>query len=352
MAMDSIGNLLTGGMGMEPIPGNYQPPPQAQGGTPPASPQEVEQNKGLWRNFLSRLDDPNVRQALLVTGINLLRSPQYGQNSGDIAANALTAGVGTLQQLRERERAQKNLEQQRADTQAQRTVENQQGQQRIDISRSQQQTYGEQVRQQGAASERLDTREAAQSAETARHNRATEANQRLAAMADMARAKAYAAGGTGKTPQDIQKINILAAHYMQTEGLDETSAKAKAVMVVDSTGTAKSPGEQARMLYQERLKAWGNDIGNIGKTLTTDQARELLESSMNDIMQLQQFNASAATGGPLPGTRSGPIQRDGSGAAPPATGGSPVGTVKGGYRKAKPGPDNVKENWEKVQNGN
>jgi hypothetical protein len=51
-------------------------------------------------------DDPNFRMALMTTGLNLLRTPERGQSSFDVFADATTTGVGTLDQLRTRDRAE------------------------------------------------------------------------------------------------------------------------------------------------------------------------------------------------------------------------------------------------------
>ncbi len=61
----------------------------------------------MWQKFQQRLsDDPNLRMALLTTGLNMLRTPQPGQSGFDVFANAAGTGVNTLDQLRQRDRAQ------------------------------------------------------------------------------------------------------------------------------------------------------------------------------------------------------------------------------------------------------
>ena len=72
-------------------------------GTPPMSAEQP----GLWGRFQERLkQDPNLRLALLTTGLNLLKSPQPGQGGFDVFSNAALTGVGTLDQLRQREAMQ------------------------------------------------------------------------------------------------------------------------------------------------------------------------------------------------------------------------------------------------------
>jgi len=315
---------------------------------PTEDPVKLEQNKSLWRNFLSNLHDPNVQSAIMATGINLLRSPQYGQNSGDVIANALSTGVNTLQGLRQVDYQRREAAQKRTDTVQQQNIENTQNQQRIGISGDQQRTYSQQVAQQGEASNRLDTRENRQLTEAERHNRADEESRRIAAQADLARANAYKANTIGKTPQDIQKINMLAQHYVENEGMDEVSAKARAVMVVESTGKAKSPGEQARLLYADKIKNWQNDISNFGKSMTPDMAQQFLNDSINEVTTLQKFD-SGVTGTAPPSTqRSGPIVRE----EPSAPAETPVGQSKtfkqGTFRKVKKGPDSDQSTWQKA----
>ena len=76
-------------------------------GVAPTDPSQV----GLWQKFQQRMkDDPNLRMAMLTTGLNLLRSPQAGQNNFDVFADATTTGVGTLDQLRQRDLSNERLD--------------------------------------------------------------------------------------------------------------------------------------------------------------------------------------------------------------------------------------------------
>jgi hypothetical protein len=302
------------------------------------SPVQVEENKSKWRQFLGNFQDPNVRQAILATGIGLLHSPRYGENSGDIVANALSGGAQTLQALRAMDYERGQKAQTRADTQAQRSIENrqrdtqiQQAQQQIDI------TQQNNAMDAGARNAGL--------SEAARHNQATEDIGRRQADADMLRARTYGATQV-RVPAEVQKINALQAQYM-TEGLDEISARAKAVMVVDSTKGAASPGEAAMNLYQNSIKNWQADINNFGKALTPQQLQQFQIDAMNTVMKFQQFNTTQ-TGTPqapqipnpgVPPQQRGTIDR---------SAGSAIGTVKNGYKKTKAGPDSDKTTWTKV----
>lgn len=61
----------------------------------------------LWQKFQQRLqNDPNLRTALLTAGLNMLRSPRQGETGFDTFAQGALTGVNTLDQLRQRDRAQ------------------------------------------------------------------------------------------------------------------------------------------------------------------------------------------------------------------------------------------------------
>ena len=66
-----------------------------------AAPQE---QLGLWHNFQQKLaTDPNFRMALLTTGLNMMRTPEPGESGYDVFADASLQGIGTLDQLRQRD---------------------------------------------------------------------------------------------------------------------------------------------------------------------------------------------------------------------------------------------------------
>ena len=88
---------------------------------PPAGVSTPEpQNVGRWQAFQERLkNDPNLKMALLVTGLNLLKSQQPGQTGFDTFSNAALQGVGTLDTLRQRDLQQQQLEADKAFQQGQ-----------------------------------------------------------------------------------------------------------------------------------------------------------------------------------------------------------------------------------------
>jgi hypothetical protein len=308
---------------------------------------QFEENKSKWRNFLATLEDPNVRQALIATGIGLMRSPGYGQNSGDIIANALSSGVGTLQGLR-------NMQYERQTKEDQRRQENRRADAALQNQTTQVQQQGQQIQNAQAQAQTRTELERAQLSEAQRHNLSTEEIARQNAESDRIRAQAYRTqANTGRNlGQDVFKIEALTQQY-KAEGMDETAARAKAVMVVESTGAARTPGEQAQKLYELKLKNWQQDINNFGKSLTMQQMQKMLQESMNEVFQFHNFSANL-TGQPPTANpnnpRAGVIDR---------SGGSPVGTKKqfggsspGTYEKIKAGPDSDQSTWRKVTDGN
>lgn len=90
-------------IGQTPLIGNLLTQPQV----PTAAPAPTADKIGLWKKFQQRMEqDPNLRMALLSTGINLLRTPQPGQTGFDVFADAAGTGIGTFDQLNQRDRAQ------------------------------------------------------------------------------------------------------------------------------------------------------------------------------------------------------------------------------------------------------
>lgn len=74
---------------------------------PTAAPAPAPDQLNLWQKFNERLkQDPNLRMALLGTGLNLLRTPQPGQSGFDVFADAATQGINTFDQLNQRDRTQ------------------------------------------------------------------------------------------------------------------------------------------------------------------------------------------------------------------------------------------------------
>jgi len=110
-----------------------------------AAPQE---QLGLWQNFRQKLtEDPNLRMALLTAGLNMLKTPGRGQTGFDTFAEGALTGVGTLDQLRQREKAEGLAAAETEETRRHRGVLEEQGEQRLDIAQTQADTSAARVQQ-------------------------------------------------------------------------------------------------------------------------------------------------------------------------------------------------------------
>ena len=205
-----------------------QPPIPARGA--PADPNQV----GLWKRFQDRLTaDPNLRMALLTTGLNMLRTPQPGQNGFDVFANAASTGLNTLDQLRQR-----------------------------DV------LLGQQERQEARADRGLDIREEDSQArdldrDEDRAQRASQFDQRMSQLAaqltenqrqfDTRNAAGdFSPAGSQTTGQErLIEANIRALQTAMPEtypATDEGAAKAR--LLVTGIGSAADPEASARMKIQ------------------------------------------------------------------------------------------------------
>jgi hypothetical protein len=89
----------------QPAVAQAPPPATATPSTQGAPPSVGGGLKEAWKGYIQRLqNDPNLRMAIMQTGIGLMQSKQMGQNNWDIAGNALNRGVSTLELMRERDR--------------------------------------------------------------------------------------------------------------------------------------------------------------------------------------------------------------------------------------------------------
>jgi hypothetical protein len=92
MATSSFGNI-----------GQLMTQPQAPARAAPAPQEQL----GLWQKFQQKLQtDPNFKMALMTAGLNMLKSPGPGQSGFDTFAEGALSGVGTLDQLRQRDRTE------------------------------------------------------------------------------------------------------------------------------------------------------------------------------------------------------------------------------------------------------
>lgn len=197
-----------------------QPPVPTPG---PASTADPEQ-RNIWQKFMQRLDqDPNLRMALLSTGLNLLKDPNPGSSGFDQFANSALTGVQTLDTLRQRESGQQI--QARQEDRADRRVDLQE--EGLDVQRE---SLGQRRRsfdeRMNIARDRLD--------ETKRHNRAIERPSAAGASTGQERTantikeslmtlypEAYAG------PQGEAKANLDALRF--TASTDDEAARARTV---------------------------------------------------------------------------------------------------------------------------
>jgi len=319
--------------------------PIQAGPMPQLDPNEMEQRKSLWKQYLS---DPNLRQAMLQTGIGLLRSPKMGEGTGDIAANALSAGASTLYGLREADRI-RNMEAAKVSRETAATsVSERQRQEQIDTGKKQAGTQATAVRQSGDQAQKAAEQAARALDEAIRHNKSEEESARLRANAEKTRADAYAGAGgrPGQTPGDIQKVNILAEKFVM-EGMDEVSAKARAVREIENS-KGKTKADTARDL----LKAAYDNPFNFKKLETAEGRQQLLEDALTTAEQIHKTDV-------LPGGD--PMAQPVTPTLPDATrtqagggrpGGTPVGTTKtyqGKTYRFKGGDEKQQANWELVK---
>lgn len=219
------------------------------------TPQDQQaQSPGIFASLMQKWQDPNVRQAIMQTGLNLMRSPGYGQSQWDVGANALGAGVSTLEQLRERDRQRGLLAEDRATKEQQRGIENTRADRQVATGEKNAATNATNVSADIEAKKVDQGRADKALAEAIRHNKSDEEINRLRAEADAIRAKAYSTGG-GKTPAEVEKLNRLKKYYMEKQGLDETDAD-KAAFDYLQTAKGKSPRQLVIDTIKSKVSTW------------------------------------------------------------------------------------------------
>lgn len=326
----AIGDLLAAGAAgqqqVDPSMGMALPAAGVAAG--PKTQQEFESNKAGWRGIFQKLKDPNVRAALLQTGLGLMKSPGYGQSGWDVASNALAHGAGTLQALREAERAKKIQDENRAIAESQRKIENTQKNRQLATGEANTTLYGEQVRSQASTARADDARADLALTETQRANKAQEEIARMRAQADLTRARAFSSGG-GRTAADIVKIQNLAKQYMLPpeqggKGLDETNAMAEATKLIELQGKSKSPSEMVQEILKTQITSYSNSIEGMRSPPTPEMMKKWRDDAINQVIELNRLDA--AQRGPVapnpqyPGQPTGVVQRTPGGpAADPAT---------------------------------
>lgn len=290
--------LLDPAEGANPFPSTNVSPAQTE---PPV------EHVNAWKQFLGKMKtDPNFKQAVLQTGLNLMKGPAPGQNGWSLAGQALGTGVDTLQMMREKDRLQGIQEQERnlrtEDTRSQIRTRNTGAQNETARTGA----YVDSVKdtsQQGSKRLELAAKELD---ETIRHNKAGEGN-------DAKRNAAYAtaASGGGSNPSaDVVKIQNLTEQY-KLRGLSDVDAKAKATREVMTTGKNTSAGAQLRELVQQKFNMWSSAADNMFKSPPPELQQQWIDSSKKEILSV---------------TRQGDAMSDA--ANPPEGGPSAVGVLK------------------------
>lgn len=253
----------------------------------PLPPEEIAKRKTGWQALLDQWHDPNVRSAIVQTGIGLMRSPQYGQSGWDVGANALQAGVGTLEQLRERDRltAEKNAT--IARNQAQTGIENKRADTQVATSQQNAATQSRNVDAQIANEQASAARGDKTLAETTRHNKASEVNDASKAAAANTAANARSAGRAGKTSAEIEKINRLGAYYkQQNPDLSDQDADKMAIdYVTNSKG--KPPRQMVVEAYQAKAKQWFDQQFDPNATPPPDMVEKWKKDAVDEIRSLE-----------------------------------------------------------------
>lgn len=229
-------------------------PTQINYGPERLPPEELEKRKTGWKALLAKWDDPNVRAAVVQTGLGLMKSPSYGQSGWDVGANALQAGVGTLQSMRERDRLLAEQAAERKKKETQQEIENKRGERQVSATEKNAATQARQVDSTIAANQAAGTRADRELTEKERHNKETEKADLL--RAEAARVAAAGGGKGHKTSAEIEKINRLKAYYKQKNPslTDEDVDKMAIDYVANSKG--KPPRQLVVEAYQAKAKQW------------------------------------------------------------------------------------------------
>jgi hypothetical protein len=181
-------------------------PPQG----PVTNPEEIKKNRNLWQKFNDKVKaDPNFRQAVLQTGLGMMKTARYGEGSFDVVSNALSTGVTTLDMLRRRDMADKLQKEEESRKYA------------LDTGQLTVQQTNAAANTSSAASQAANAAENAAAGKAARDQAPEELKLKQGALeadmiranADKTRASIYAGGGFGghQTAARVQVIHMLAA---------------------------------------------------------------------------------------------------------------------------------------------
>lgn len=281
---------------------------------------------GFLGNIAQAWQDPNVRQAVLSTGLNLMRSPGYGQNGWDVAANSLQTGMGTLQSLRERDRQRALEAEDRKIKEEQRGIENKRGDRQVSVQEKNAQTSATNVEGDAKNKDAQLKHAEKQLEEAIRHNKSSEEIAKLRALADNIRATTYAGGG-GRTPAEIEKLNRLKAFYKkQNPELSDEEADKQAMDYL-STSKGKSPRQLVIDAYTKKAQSWLEQQFDPTAQPTPEMRETWKKQAMEEVKFAEEAGAdvtatrgSISRGSPATGTppAASPATRSGTPSTAPA----------------------------------
>lgn len=275
---DSAGPPVDASLGLQDVPATALPEQTPQ----------FEERKNLWRKTIDKIKtDPNFKQSVMTTGLNLMRSPGQGQNGWDVASNALQAGVTTLQALRERDKNDKIAEEDRAlkkrDTESAIAARDK----GVQLDEKKLGIYEKDILGNNTLAQKKHDLAVRDLEETVRHNQASEG-------IDRTRANTYATTGGGQASAEVVKIESLAKQY-EAQGMKPVDAKAKATREVMTTAKT-SPANLFNTAMNQEVELWQSNFDNLGKSpddKTLEAMRNRAKQRVFDALRID-----AATGGP------------------------------------------------------
>jgi hypothetical protein len=314
-------------------------PPMPQ--IPGMPPMQQAGPQGMIGQLLAKLQDPNVRQAITATGLNLMKTPEFGKNGFDTAATALQTGMSTLDALRQRQRSQGIESEDRTNKQTQQGVENKRADKQVEIQQQNADTSRENVRGDAAAKQQDQVRADKALEEAIRHNKSQEEIDRLRAAADRIRANAYF-GSTSRTPAEVEKMNRLRAFYKkQNPNLSDEEADKQALDYL-STAKGKSPRQLVMDAMQRKFAAWADTQMDPDAQPTPDMRNMWKNQAIEEVKFAEEAGASVTN-------QRGTINRPGSapGASPPASGAtaSPGAQPPAAPAQKQPATERSIEKW-------
>lgn len=237
-----------------------------------------------WQQFRQKLaNDPNLRMALLQTGANLMRSPKLGESGFDVFADAATTGMGTLDQLRQRDKTEGLDERDRTFRENSTTRQIEQGDERIGLAET-----GVEQRAEGLQLQRGQLAESVRQFEARLDENGRQFDERLAGGGFYGMGGGAGSTGPERMAGIAEKAFIESGIYPDTpQGNALAALRARGLIGKDLT-TA-----QDRMEFAADLAA---DLILFDKTLTEEQAVEKASSLAEALSQ--RANASDPANSP------------------------------------------------------